>query len=54
MLAKSELNTGFEWLIQNYNFYDVGTEVGMYVKPENIQIMHKPKTEDEKALDMEI
>lgn len=54
MLAESELNTGFEWLIQNYNSYEVGSKVGMYVKPENIQIMHKPKTEDEKALDIEI
>lgn len=54
MLAESELHTGFEWLIQNYNSYEVGEVVGMYVKPENIQIMHKPKTEDEMALDMEI
>ena len=27
----------------------VGTEVGIYVRPENIQVMHKPQTEDEEA-----
>lgn len=54
MLAESELRSGFEWLLQNYNSYDVGEKISMYVKPENIQIMHKPKREAEKAMDLDI
>ena len=33
---------GFEWLAHSTEAYHPGTEVGIYVKPENIQIMHKP------------
>ena len=41
---------GFTWLVQNTQMEPVGTEVGIYVKPENIQIMHKPTSDDEEAL----
>ena len=41
---------GFAWLVQNTQMEPVGTEVGIYVKPENIQIMHKPTSDDEEAL----
>jgi len=41
---------GFTWLVQSTNMTPVGTEVGIYVRPENIQVMHKPQTEDEEAL----
>ena len=41
---------GFTWLVQSTDMTPVGTEVGIYVKPENIQVMHKPQTEDEEAL----
>ncbi len=41
---------GFTWLVQSTAMTPVGTEVGIYVKPENIQVMHKPQTEDEEAL----
>lgn len=54
MLAKSDSDGEFEWLLQNYNSYPVGTKVGMYIKPENIQIMHKPKTESEEAIELDI
>ena len=40
---------GFTWLVQSTNMTPVGTEVGIYVRPENIQVMHKPQTEDEEA-----
>lgn len=33
---------GFEWLAHSTIAYHPGTEIGLYVKPENIQIMHKP------------
>lgn len=33
---------GFEWLAHSTEAYHPGTKVGIYVKPENIQIMHKP------------
>ena len=41
---------GFTWLVQSTHMTPVGTEVGLYVRPENIQVMHKPQTEDEEAL----
>ena len=33
---------GFDWLAHSTEAFQPGTEVGIYVKPENIQIMHKP------------
>ncbi len=41
---------GFEWLAQNTVSYPVGSRVSIDVTPENIQIMHKPQSEDEEAL----
>lgn len=41
---------GFEWLVQSTRCFPVGTEVGIQVKPENIQIMNKPESADEKAV----
>ncbi len=41
---------GFEWLIQSTKAYPAGTEVSLDVDPFNIQIMHKPASEDEKAV----
>jgi spermidine/putrescine transport system ATP-binding protein len=41
---------GFEWLVQNTTSYPVGKNVSIRVAPENIQIMHKPKSEDEEAM----
>lgn len=53
MLVKQE-GGKFEWLLQNYDEHQVGSEIGMYVRPENIQIMHKPQSDDEKRMNLEI
>jgi len=44
---------GYEWLIHSTELHEVGTEVGLYVKPSNIQIMNKPASEDEEAIGVE-
>ncbi|MDO5410608.1 MAG: ABC transporter ATP-binding protein [Lachnospiraceae bacterium] len=44
---------GFEWLVQSTLCYPVGAEVGIQVKPENIQIMNKPEFADEKAVSVD-
>lgn len=41
---------GFEWLVHSTTMVSVGTEVGIRVRPSNIQIMHKPASEDEEAV----
>ena len=41
---------GYEWLVHSTTFEPVGTEVGITVDPFNIQIMHKPESEDEEAV----
>ena len=44
---------GYEWLVQNTKSYPVGTHVSIDVIPENIQIMHKPQSEDEEAISLD-
>lgn len=41
---------GFEWLVHSTKMFQVGTPVGLQVDPFNIQIMHKPASEDEEAV----
>ena len=53
MLVQSEDGT-IEWLLQNYDQHDVGEKIGMKVDPENIQIMHKPKSEAESAIELDL
>jgi spermidine/putrescine transport system ATP-binding protein len=53
MLVQSE-HGKVEWLLQNYDQHDVGEKIGMYVDPENIQIMHKPKSEAESAIELDL
>lgn len=53
MLVESE-DGKIEWLLQNYDQHDVGEKIGMYVDPENIQIMHKPKSEAESAMELDL
>ncbi len=53
MLVQSEQGN-FEWLLQNYDEHNVGSKIGMYVRPENIQIMKKPEYDDEKAMELDI
>lgn len=40
---------GYEWLVHSTDMFPVGTMVGIHVDPYNIQIMHKPASEDEEA-----
>lgn len=44
---------GFEWLVHSTIMHEPGKRVGIYVEPANIQIMNKPQSEDEQALDIE-
>ena len=51
MLYEMEVEAGgFTWLVQSTVMSPVGTEVGIRVKPFNIQVMHKPVSDDEEAL----
>lgn len=45
---------GFTWLAQNTTSYPVGTKVSLDVIPENIQIMHKPQSKDEEAIEVDV
>ena len=45
---------GIEWLAQNTRSFAVGQQVSIGVAPENIQIMHKPKSEAEHAMEIDI
>ncbi len=38
---------GYEWLVHSTDMSPVGSEVGIHVDPFDIQIMHKPESEDE-------
>ena len=44
---------GFEWLVHSTGMFPVGTAVGIRVDPFNIQIMHKPESEDEEAVEID-
>lgn len=45
---------GFEWLVQNTTSYPVGTKVSLDIDPENIQIMHKPQSKEEEAIEIDV
>ena len=45
---------GYDWLVQNTKSYPVGTKVSLDVIPENIQIMHKPKSKEEEAIEVDV
>ena len=47
------LANGFEWLVHSTRMFPVGTPVGIKVDPFNIQIMNKPESEDEEAVNIE-
>lgn len=53
MLVQSE-DGKVEWLLQNYDQHEVGEKIGMKVDPENIQIMRKPKSDAESAIEIDI
>lgn len=41
MLVQTE--EGFEVMIQDYNAFEVGSTIGMIIKPSDIQVMHKSR-----------
>ena len=43
----------YEWLIHSTDMFSVGTEVSIHVDPFDIQIMKKPESEDEEAVNIE-
>jgi spermidine/putrescine transport system ATP-binding protein len=44
---------GHEWLVHSTDLCPVGTEVGISVNPFDIQIMNKPESEDEEAVNID-
>ena len=44
---------GYEWLVHTTEYIPVGTHVGIKFIPFNIQIMHKPESSDEKAVEID-
>ncbi|MGF6375834.1 spermidine/putrescine transport system ATP-binding protein [Clostridiales Family XIII bacterium PM5-7] len=45
---------GFLWLVQNTKSFPVGAKVSLDVVPENIQIMHKPQSKEEEAIELDV
>ena len=39
-----ETDNGYELMLQDYNAFDVGSTVGMFIKPSDIHVMHKERT----------
>ena len=44
---------GYEWLVHTTKYVPVNTHVGISVTPFNIQIMHKPESSDEEAVEID-
>ena len=44
---------GYDWLFHTTKMYPVGSHVGISVIPFNIQIMNKPESSDEKAVEID-
>ena len=44
---------GFEFIVHSTDYYPVDSKVGISVHPFDIQIMHKPESEDEKAVEID-
>ena len=45
---------GYTWLAQNTESFPVGMKVSLDVEAENIQIMHKPQTKEEEAIELDV
>ena len=43
---------GYEWLVHSTDMFPVGQKVGIHVDPFDIQIMNKPESEDEEAVEV--
>lgn len=44
----------FEWLVHSTIMHDVGSEVDIRVDPFNIQVMNRPASEDEEAIEIDV
>ena len=44
---------GYEWLVHTTQMHPVGSHVGIKVDPFNIQIMNKPESSDERAVEID-
>ena len=42
-----ESDRGYELMIQDYNAFEVGSTVGLLIKPQDIQVMHKMSVRNE-------
>lgn len=49
----SVISNNFEWLVHTTKCHEIGSIVGIHVTPENIQIMNKPESSDEKAVELD-
>ncbi len=49
-----EDTAGYQWLVQCYEKHDINEKVSLDVIPKNIQIMNKPTSADEEALEVDI
>ena len=39
-------DSGYELMIQDYNAFEVGSSVGLIIRPNDIQVMHKERTQN--------
>ena len=46
------MSRGFEFIVHSTDYYPVDSKVGISVHPFDIQIMNKPESEDEKAVEI--
>ena len=46
--------TGYDWMVHTTKYVEVGSHVGIKVIPFNIQVMHKPESSDEKAVEIDV
>ena len=47
------LANDYEWTVHSTDLFPVGTQVSIHVDPYDIQIMNKPESEDEEAVNIE-
>ncbi len=47
------MSRGFEFIVHSTDYYPVDSKVGIRVHPFDIQIMNKPESEDEKAVEID-
>ena len=45
---------GYDWMVHTTKYVEIGSHVGIKVIPFNIQVMHKPESSDEKAVEIDV